>query len=196
MNRIRSLFAPAWGGFLFASLLVCARPTGAQTFVEFAGGWNYVGPAPAQAYETYSHGFNLRASIGRPLTSRFLLRFDAFTSQFDEKTTTYAFPPCLFAGPCTAIPSYVFQSEGVAGLTANGLLNLDPRGVFYAVAGAGLYDTYGGPAKLNIGVSAGAGISVPINTRLHVVVEARFHDLLGATYGPLRVLPITVGLRY
>jgi hypothetical protein len=197
-GRIRSSLATACGGFLFACLLACPRPTGAQTFVEFAGGWNYVGPAPTPGSESYTHGFNVRASIGRPISSRLLLRLDAFTSRFDETTTTYTYPPgpCAFGVACTPIPSYVVQSQGVAGLTANGLVNVDPRGMFYLVGGAGVYDTYGGPARWNLGASAGAGISVPINTRLHLVVEARFHQLLGATYGPLRVLPITVGLRY
>jgi hypothetical protein len=194
MHLIRSSWPTACGAFVVGCLIVWPSPIRAQTFVELAGGWNDIGPAPE--YASYSHGFNVRGSIGRQITPRFLLRFDGFTSQFDETITTYVYPPCAQGVVCNAIPYSVVQSQRIAGLAANGLANVDSRGILYVVGGAGLYDTYGGSARWNIGVSAGAGIAVPISGRLHAVVEAKFHDLLGATYGPPWLMPITVGLRY
>jgi hypothetical protein len=190
MTLIRSSWSSACVAIGLGCLLVCARPAHAQTFVEFGGGWNYLAPAPAG--DSYSRGLNIRASIGRQIAPNFRWRIDAFTSQFDHNVQFY--PPCAF--PACTRPYYNAQSVGIAGLTANGLMNVDPRGIFYVIGGTGLYEVYGPATELHLGVSAGAGIAVPVGARLRAVVEAHCHGLLGATSGPPWLVPFTVGLRY
>jgi hypothetical protein len=131
-------------------------------------------------------------SIGRELASKFRVRFDAAVTQFDHEMPV--FPPCPIGG-CTQ-SFYNTKTNGVIGLTANGLVNLDPRGIVYLIGGAGVYNAYVPSAELHIGVSAGAGIVVPVGARLHAFAEARWHDLFGGTLGPSWLVPITVGLRY
>jgi hypothetical protein len=75
-------------------------------------------------------------------------------------------------------------------------VNVDPRGIFYVIGGAGLYEVYGPATELHLGVSAGAGTAVPVGARLRAVVEAHWHGLLGATSGSPWLVPVTVGLRY
>ena len=171
-------------------LLVGPRPAHAQQFIELGGGWNYMSPAPEG--QIYSGGFNLRASIGSQLSPHLLVRFDAFMADFQVKTQV--FPPCAFPG-CTHA-YYDESSGGEAGLTANVLLNVDPRGIFYLTAGTGLYDLYFGPARVRMGVSAGAGIAVPIRGRFRIFAEARDHVLLGGDSGPSWLAPLTVGVRF
>jgi len=171
-------------------LLVCALPARAQTFVEFGGGWNLMTSAASGDY--YTRGISIRASVGSQIAPSVGWRIDIFTSEFDHNVQFY--PPCAFPG-CTH-PYYHAQSVSVDGLTANGMVNLDPRGVFYVIGGAGLYDLRGPATELHLGASLGAGIAVPVVSRLRVVVEARWHGVLGATAGPPWILPITVGLRF
>jgi hypothetical protein len=195
MNRIRSSLAPACGGFSLACLLVCARPTGAQTFVELGGGWNYLAPPPAG--QSYGHGFDVQASIGRQFTPDFLIRFDAFTNQFAETVPLVSRlnnpgPICNGCPP----PVYTRPYNGVAGLTASGLVNVDARGMLYVIGGAGFYDTYGGAPRVSLGLSAGAGVSVPVGGRFRAFAEAREHFVFGANSQPPWLVPITVGLRY
>jgi hypothetical protein len=201
---IHSLFPSACVTVGLGCLLALPRTARAQTFVELGGGVTYLAPAPPG--NGYSRGFNIQASIGRQFTRRFLLRCDAFMSQFDYRAQIY--PP--FLTPEGPEYHYGVRSEGVAGLTANGVVNVDPRGILYVVGGAGLYDTYGGTgsvrfgtsaaagglARVSFGVSAGAGISVPAGGRLRAFVEARDHLLLGANSQPPWLVPITLGLRY
>ena len=164
--------------------------TSAHTFLELGGGWNY--PAPAAFGDNYSHGYSARASIGREIAPRLLVRLDAFRSQFDHNVQFY--PPCAFPG-CTHA-YFSTESATITGVTANGLLSVDPRGILYVTAGAGFYDAYLRGNELHAGASAGAGLAVPLGARLRAVVEARYHALLGATNGPPWIVPITVGLRY
>jgi hypothetical protein len=169
--------------------LVCPASAGAQAFVELGGGWNYVAPVASVAS---SNGSNVRASIGWQVAPNFRWRIDAFTSQFDAKTALAL--PCPSFG-CAA--SAYIQSERVNGLTVNGLVDLDPRGILYLTGGAGLYDVQPRtPEEWHPGVSAGAGIALPVAPHLRAVVEARWHGVLGATYGPAWLVPITIGLRY
>jgi len=170
--------------------LICAPAASAQTFVELGGGWTYLAPAPAG--ESYSRGFNIRASVGRQIAPHFRWRIDAFRSEFDA--TRQYYPPCPPPG-CTHL-YYETRSVSVTGLTANGLVNVDPRGVVYVTGGAGLYAADATSSELHLGVSAGAGIAVPLGARLRAVVEGRWHGLLGATDGPPWLVPITVGLRF
>ena len=185
---------------LVALSLTLAFPhaTRAQTFVEVAGGSNELPPAPGSG--SYSHGFNARASIGRELDSRFSLRLDAFTSTFTRADSTQFFPPCAFPGCTQSYYSVQHQSFGAAGLTMNGLMNLDPRGVFYLIAGTGVIDAFGhtpsGYNELHLAASGGAGIAVPIGVRMRLVVEAQFRGLLGASSVTPWVLPLTIGVRY
>ncbi len=176
-------------------LLALPAPAGAQRFYEIGGGWNYLAPAPEG--DGYTRGFNIRASLGWQLAPRVRLRFDAFTSQFDDSVQL---PPPICLAIYVCAPFYNVEPVRVAGLTANGLLNVDPRGILYVIGGAGFYDVYGRPgshdAGLRVGVSAGAGISVPVGGRLHAFVEARHHELLFATTQPPWLVPITVGVRF
>jgi hypothetical protein len=171
-------------------LLTCPRPAHAQTFVEFAGGWNW--PAPAPAGDNYTRGLSIRASVGRQIAPSFRWRIDALVSEFDHNVQFY--PPCAFPG-CIH-PYYNTRSVSVAGLAANAMMNLDSRGIFYVIGGAGLYDLHEIATELHLGASAGAGVAVPVGSRLRVTVEARCHGLLGATVGPPWLVPVTVGLRY
>lgn len=78
-------------------------------------------------------------------------------------------------------------------------LSVDPRGILYVIGGARLYDVNGVNAPTtawHFGVSAGAGIAVPVAPHLRAFVEARWHGLLGTTSGPSQLVPITVGLRF
>jgi hypothetical protein len=174
---------------LLGCLSVFPAAASAQAFVELGGGWNYVAPVASVAS---SNGSNIRASIGWQVAPNFRWRVDAFTSQFDARTLLSL--PCPSFG-CPA--SAYIQSERVNGLTANGLVNVDPRGILYVIGGAGLYDVQPGtPEEWHFGVSAGAGIAVPVSSHLRAFVEARWHGLLGATLGPQWLVPITIGFRY
>jgi hypothetical protein len=198
--RVRSSFRTACAALALGCLLAFPAAARAQTFFELGGGWNYVAPAHAgdPAADKYSRGFNVRASLGRQLAPGFRLRLDAFTSQFDDKY----YPPmfCTDLYPCGPL---LVESVGIAALTANGLLNVDPRGILYVIGGAGVYDVYGHTTSqrsrengLSVGVSAGAGISVPVGARLRAFAEARYHVLLGTTAQPPWLVPITVGVRF
>ena len=173
-----------------ACLLLVSTPISAQTFVELAGGLNYV--ANTTSGVRYSSGSNLRASVGWRVAPTFSWRIDALSSQFDVNATTSQ--PCPSSG-CSG-PGYAFKSERVSGVSVNGLVTVDTRGIFYVIAGAGLYDVRTQKSMWNVGVSGGAGIAVPITTHLRAVVEARWHGILGSTPGAPWFMPITFGLRY
>jgi hypothetical protein len=174
---------------LLGCLVLCPAAAGAQVFVELGGGWNYVAPIASVAS---SSGWNVRGSIGWQVAPNFKWRIDAFTSQFDAKQELAL--PCPSFG-CAA--SAYILSERVNGLTVNGLVDVDPRGIFYLIGGAGLFDVQPQtPEEWHLGVSAGAGIAVPVAPHLRAVVEARWHGLLGATLGPSWLVPITVGFRF
>lgn len=189
-SRRSGMCVAAWLGFL----VVSPAPADAQTFVELGGGWNCLASVPSGAH--YGTGSNVRASIGWQVAPNFRWRIDAFTSQFDVRTTIVQ----PFVQPCPSFgcsgPGFDFQSERVNGLTANGLVNVDPRGILYVLGGAGLYDVHTQTTEWHVGVSAGAGIAVPVATHLRAVVEARWHGLFGSTSGPPWLVPITIGLRY
>lgn len=171
-------------------LLVGAARARCQTFVEFAGGWTSMVSAPPGDY--YTRGISIRASVGSQIAPNLGWRIDLFTSEFDHNVQFY--PPCAFPG-CTH-PYYNAQSVSVDGLTANAMVNVDARGIFYVIGGAGLYDLRGPASELHLGASLGAGIAVPVSTRLRAVVEARWHGVAGATAGPPWLVPITFGLRF
>jgi len=189
MNLFRSRWSTMCVAAGIGCLLVCPAPSRAQAFVELGGGWNYVAPV---ASVTSSHGSNFRASLGWQVAPNFRWRIDAFTSQFDAKSALSL--PCPSDG---CAPSAYIHSEQVNGLTVNGLVDVDPRGILYLIGGAGLYDSQlPTPEEWHVGVSAGAGIAVPVASHLRAVVEARWHGLLGATSGPTWLVPVTVGFRY
>lgn len=188
MNLLRSRWSTLCAAIWLGCLLVCPAPACAQAFVELGGGWNYVAPVPN--LESYSNSLNARASIGWQVAPNFRWRIDAFTNQFH--ITGFALPCPAFG--CSG-PGYSFQSEAVNGLTANGLVNVDPRGIVYVIGGAGLYDVHAQTTERHFGVSAGGGLAVPVAAHLRAVIEARWHGLFGATSGPTWLVPITLGLR-
>jgi hypothetical protein len=159
-------------------------------FVELGAGLNFVSPVPSGV--SYGSGSNLQASIGWRVEPKIRLRVDLLTSQFDVKEMVNT--PCSSFG-CSG-PVFSFHSESVNGVTANILADVDARGILYLIGGAGLYDVHTQTTERHFGVSAGAGIAVPMGSRLRGVVEARWHSLFGATAGPTWLMPITVGLRY
>lgn len=171
-------------------LCVFAPSVGAQTFIELGAGLNEVASAPTGAIS--SHGWNLRVSIDQQFSQRFLVRIDASASELNYRVPFAA--TCPTTG-CGGQP-YMGGTVDIAGLSANGVLNIDPRGILYAVGGPGLYNVHNRTADLNVGVSAGAGITMPIGARLRAVVEARGQHLFGPTPAPSWLVPITVGLRY
>jgi hypothetical protein len=176
--------------FSLACLLAIPATASAQTIVEVGGGWNYPGTGPSG--ETYSHGWTARVSVGPQLASNFLLRIDGIMSQFVDSVQFY--PPCPFPG-CTHA-YYNAQTVNILGVVANGILNVDHRGIFYLIGGAGAYDVNARDHDLHMGLSAGAGIAVPVGPRLRAVAEARWNGLVGGTTGPSWFAPVTFGLRY
>jgi hypothetical protein len=171
-------------------LLIISAPARAQTFVELGGGSSFVGPAGAGTSTT--NGWNLRASIGLHITPGFSWRFDAFTNQFDTKSNVAE--PCPSFG-CSGVGSNS-QSQSVSGLTANALVGVDPLGIFYLSGGAGFYDVQAAETEWVLGVSAGAGVAVPIAPHIRAFAEARWHGLFGVTSGPSSIVPVTIGLRF
>ena len=188
MNLLRSRGSTLCAAAVLGCLLLCPTRVRAQTFVELGGGWNYVASVPDGA--PYSNSVNARVSVGWRVTPNFRWRIDAFTNQFNITGLPL---PCVSTG-CTG-PGYSFTSERVNGLTANGLVNVDPRGILYVIGGAGLYDVHTETTERHFGVSAGAGIALPLASHVGVVAEARWHGLLGPTSGPTWLIPITLGLR-
>jgi hypothetical protein len=190
MNLLLSRWSTVCAAVALGCLFVIPAPARAQMFVELGAGLNFVSPVPSGV--SYGSGSNLQASIGWKIEPKIRLRVDVLTSQFDVKATVT--PPCPSFG-CSG-PGFSFHSESVNGVTANILADVDARGILYLIGGAGLYDVHTQSTERLIGVSAGAGIAVPMGSRLRGVVEARWHGLLGATSGPAWLVPITVGLRY
>ena len=161
-------------------------------FFELGGGSNYaqtLGSGP-----TYVSGYNLRASIGWKVASNFSWRIDAFTNDFESKDN-YNYPCPTFGCPA----SVHLHDERVNGLIASGLVNFDPRGIFYMIGGAGFYGVNNVSvtvSETHFGLSAGAGIAVPMGSSLRGVVEARWLNLYGETAGPTWFVPITLGVRF
>jgi len=170
-------------------LLSIAAPARAQRFIEVGAGPSYTVTAPDG--QTYAGGYNVRVSVGWPLSSRVIFRVDGFLSRFDVKTELNE--PCPFTG-CGPFISHSTGGEG--GITANALLNIDPRGIFYVTGGTGLYDLYFGPERIRWGMSAGAGIAVPVGKSVRIFAEARDHVLLGGDSGPSKLIPVTLGVRW
>lgn len=190
MVLIRLSWSNACFSMALGCLLVLAPSSGAQTSVELGGGLNEVASVPTGAIS--SHGWNFRAAIDQQLSRHFLLRIDASASEFNYRVpflATCALPGC-------GGPQYTGGTVDIAGLSADGVLNVDPRGIFYAVGETGLYEAHNRGGDVHVGVSAGAGIAVPVGTRLRAVVEARAQHLFGPTPAPSWLVPITVGLRY
>src|ERR1035437_5817879 len=190
MDLLRSRWSTMWAAVGLGCLFVCPAPARAQMFVELGAGLNFVSPVPSGV--SYGSGSNLQASIGWKVEPKIRLRVDVLTSQFDVKAMVNT--PCSSFG-CSG-PVFSFHSESVNGVTANILADVDTRGILYLIGGAGLYDVHTQSTARLIGVSAGAGIAVPMGSRLRGVVEARWHGLLGATSGPTWLLPINAGLCY
>jgi hypothetical protein len=190
MNLLRSRWSTGYAAVALGCLFVIPAPARAQMFVELGAGLNFISPVPSGV--SYGSGSNLQASIGWKVEPKIRLRVDVLTSQFDVKAMVNT--PCQSFG-CSG-PVFSFHSESVNGVTANILADVDARGILYLIGGAGLYDVHTQSTERLIGVSAGAGIAVPMGSRLRGVVEARWHGLLGATSGPAWLVPITVGLRY
>jgi hypothetical protein len=173
-------------------LLACASPLRAQTFVEVGGGWNYVPLHPSTTGNVLRpHGFNLRGAIGRVITPRVRVRVDAFTVQFNDKIPVYPYQPCSSLD-CAPVQHEAYYAGSVSGVAANGLVNIDPHGVVYLVGGVGLFSAN----ELHLGVSAGAGLTVPVGLRLRGFAEARWIGPFNRRAVASWAVPITVGLRY
>ena len=189
MNLLRSHWSTMGVAVWLGCLFVCPAPAHAQSFVELGGGWNYFGSTNSGA--SPFNGSNFRASIGWQVAPKFRWRIDATTYQFDRNqggvTPVY---------PCPSFGCGGDQSERVNGLSANGLVSLDSRGILYVTGGAGLYSVTLETTDWRAGVSVGAGIAVPVASQLRVVVETRLHRLIGAVYGPQWLMPITIGFRF
>lgn len=190
MPRIRSSVFASVVAAIGVALLVCPVNVRAQTIVEVGAGWNYPGTGPFGL--PYTRGWTARVSVGPQLAQNFLLRIDATMSQFRDSVQFS--PPCPSPG-CTHA-YYNAESVNVLGVVANGILNLDRRGIFYLIGGVGAYDVNARDHALHVGLSGGAGIAMPIGARLRAVAEARWNGLVGNTTGPSWFAPVTFGLRY
>ncbi len=187
-----------------AVLIALASPLRAQLFVEGGGGWNYVPLHPGTTGNVLRpHGINLRAAIGRAITPRVRVRVEAFTIRFNDQIMVYEYQPC--ASFDCAPGDHEARYEGkIGGAAATGLVNVDRRGLFYLVGGAGLFFDanavfdFGVPLKseLRLGVVAGAGFTVPIGGRLRGFAEARWNGPFGNRAVAPWIVPVTVGLRY
>ncbi|MFI5233417.1 MAG: hypothetical protein ACHQSE_12985 [Gemmatimonadales bacterium] len=185
--RLRGQVIPALAA---VALLCAAAPLAcAQTFVEVGAGWNFVAPAPFGDF--YGRGYDIRVSAGRRVAPRVALRLDFSLSEFAHDMQFY--PPCLFPG---CLHPYYYETQmGIAGLSANAVVNLDRRGLLYVTGGAGVFDRYDQPASVFGGVSFGAGLSVPIRGRLRAFVEADKHIFAGDISHPPWIVPLTFGVR-
>jgi hypothetical protein len=179
------------------ALLASPGTASAQTFYGLSAGLNYSGPAPAG--DTFTQGFAVQASVGRQLVPGLSVRLDAFTSRFDDSRPTVACPcPSFSPGCCAGFAKPV----GVAGLMANGLMNLQPpvAGVgMYLIVGAGVDYLYQHPSAEGAvwpDLSAGAGVTVQVASRSQLFLEARYHDLLGTPSSPSWLVPVTFGIRF
>ena len=199
-----------------AALAACVghvRSAAAQWIPEIAGGWSYRQAAPPNDgfhSDHYGLGFNARLSVGRRIADHLLLRLDAFVSQSSENDTTWlpGAEACIAASGCSVVWSANHLTKGVAGLTMNAIVELDPRGVFYVIGGTGVDNAYGhtpagagDPATFSyndvrLAASLGAGIALPIAAHLRATVEARVNRIIGATSGTQWFAPIAIGLRY
>lgn len=187
-----------------AVFLACASPLTAQTFIEAGGGWNYVPLLPSTTGDALKpHGLNLRAAIGRTITPRVRLRVDAFTLQFNDKIPVNFYLRCTFPICSTAAHEAAYEGN-VSGMAVNALVNMDRRGLFYLVGGAGLFFDadavfkFDVPLKseLRLGVTAGAGFTVPLGARLRGFAEARWNGPFGSQNLAPWIVPVTLGLRY
>lgn len=190
MKLLRSRCSTVSAAVALGLLVLGPAPAAAQMFVELGGGWNYV--AAQDPVLSWTGGSSIRASIGWHVEPRVRLRIDALRSEYDAEKVIAL--PCPSFG-CSG-PGYSFQSERVSAITANALWDADQRGILYVIGGAGLYGVKTQGTEWVPGVSAGAGVAIPVVSRLRAVVEARWHLLLGSTAGPPWLVPITIGLRY
>jgi hypothetical protein len=173
-------------------MMVVAPPVFGQTFFELGAGWSYLAAPVTPQIGTYGRAVNGRVSIGRQVAPRVRVRADVMGLHFDQ--SVQYFPPCAAPG-CTH-PYYKTQSNDIVGVIGNGLVDVDRRGILYLIGGAGAYGAFVQSTERHLGVSAGAGIALPVGTDLRVFVEATGHHLFGRTTGPSRFVPITIGLRY
>ena len=179
------------------ALLASPGTAFAQTFYGLSAGLNYSGPAPAG--DSFTQGFAVQASVGRQLVPGLSVRLDAFTSRFDDSRPSAACPcPLSSPGCCAGFAKPV----GVAGLMANGLMNLQPpvAGVeMYLIVGAGadyLYQHPSAEGAVRPDLSAGGGVTVRMTNGSRLFLEARYHDLLGSPSPPTWLVPVTFGIRF
>ena len=139
----------------------------------------------------------MQGSVGRQLWPGFSMRLDALATQFGDRRAAFYVPCPSFDQTCGS--AGYDRPVGVAGLIANGVVNVTPPGTVYLVAGGGAYYLYQHPSvagTVRFGVSVGGGISLPVGDRAHAFVEARYHDLLGMRSQPMWLVPVTFGIRY
>ncbi len=185
-------FRHALGYALVAAL---SSQSSAQTFVELGVGPDYATPRSDAASDFYRNGFTIRASFGREFARHFGLRLDGTLSRFNQNVQVY--PPCPSAPAGCTREYFEPTSSSVVSLSANALVPVDSRKIFYLVGGAGYYGTRNQFASdQHFGISAGAGVAIPITHRWRGVVEGRYHAMLSGLTGPFAVVPITAGFRY
>lgn len=175
-----------------AALIAWTSPVRAQSFVEFAGGSNFVHARTPQAGSIYGHGFTVRGSYGYRVNPGISLRFDGDYTQFDNQIRVY--PPCPFPG-CTHA-YYEPESNFLGGLTLNAVANLDRRGLAYVIAGGGPGFHDEPSYQWHLRAQAGVGLAIPTGERLRVVAEARWVGLVGGSLNTSWLIPLTLGIRY
>ena len=133
----------------------------------------------------------MRGAIGRAITPRIRVRVDAFTIEFNDKIPVYSYQTCSLLN-CAPAQHEAHYAGSVSGVVVNGLVNIDPHGIGYLVGGAGLFSAN----ELHLGVSAGAGLTVPVGQRLRGFAEARWIGPFSNRAVASWVVPITIGVRY
>jgi hypothetical protein len=171
---------------------IANAPLLAQTYGELSGGWGVVGTVPSSAAGSFTAGLALRASLLLQLADNPSVRFDALLLQVNRQAI---FPqPCPSTG-CTQA-NVTTLNRTIAGLSANAIVNLNPRGTVYAVAGGGGYDENILSDEYHLGLSAGIGFALPLGGRVRLIGEAQWLAIIGGTYGPSSMVPITLGIRF
>jgi hypothetical protein len=188
MNLLRSRCAGVFAVVAFACLIAVPSLARAQTSFELGGGWsNLKASGPA----AWGRGWSARASIAWQIAPKFRWRVDAFTSHFRAKE--FISQPCPAPPLGCSGPGFGYFSQNLNGLDVNGVLNIDPRGILYALGGAGVANLSDGSSTQTLFVaSAGLGVAVPVAGRVLVFIESRWDALLGFTQGPNAQVPITL----
>ena len=160
---------------------------------EATAGIARVGTFPSVSGPVSRFGLLLEGAFRGAVAPRIRLGGEAVGLIFYRNQSFAA--PCPSGGPCnTAI--YADRFGGLLGTAVSGQFDVDSQGRFFLTAGAG-----GGALFLDLPraralISAGAGMTLPINGRVVGLVKAEWLELLSNPDGPSRFVPVSFGVRF